>query len=409
MHEQLSEGVSKFTLYVVEKRDQAAPIPPSLNEGVGRVGGQCETVCSVCGEISSSFADFPEIRSKIDSECASLSSSGRNLISTASNMGRAGESLADSWQRLANVCCNIANNVISLMEVLYDAELRRIFITADRSAKLLSETKQMLSDPAFLSSNSDAAAEKLSAAASEVSQIAQYMRDLANNEELPEHKKDLLIKADQLSKLSEQLINNGNQVLSDPSNAPALSSFSSLNNQVNSEIKLAMTAIKQVQEQRRVVKPISQSIPRGSPSPRGAPRGSASPRGAPRSPDHAGRGAGAVPVSASSSPPVSRSGPEGRPQSQQIDANWQPKTMDQVAQGAEKFADNSKGKDWMDGSDDLSREIRKLAEAAKTGKGSELLAAARRISELTLMFSARTQETASRTANPGYKNQSVSP
>ena len=72
---QLTEGVSKFTLFVVTKKERAEAIPPNLSNGVDVVGNQCQTLVQLARELAGEYSDFPHIEASILSECCSFLSS----------------------------------------------------------------------------------------------------------------------------------------------------------------------------------------------------------------------------------------------------------------------------------------------------------------------------------------------
>jgi len=118
------------------------------------------------------------------------------------------------WAGLVDACRVMSGKTIKLLQIVYAAELKRLFATAD---SLLGDMDKLNTEDA--KNNPQAFADTASDLASRAAQLAEYLRQRAKDEESPYMRSQLEERARQIDEKATQLIDAVNDLLQDPDNA----------------------------------------------------------------------------------------------------------------------------------------------------------------------------------------------
>jgi hypothetical protein len=129
----ISDAISSLLGMVVSLQSNNSPIPASLPKAGKAVVEACDRLVSVAKELAADeYADFPDIE--------------KEIVDAASDVGRAADSLEQSirnlqtskdrqggWSRLVDACKVIAEMTVLLLQIVYGAEVKRIFAQKRRA------------------------------------------------------------------------------------------------------------------------------------------------------------------------------------------------------------------------------------------------------------------------------------
>src|SRR5690606_12728479 len=115
------------------------------------------------------------------------------------------------WAQLVEACKIIAGKTILLLQIVYGAELQRIFTAAEMTIQSVEKL-----DGERAKDSPDQLAEDASNAASMATQLAEYVKSKAADTDSPLLKQQLQDRSEELEAKSEALISAVNDVLADP-------------------------------------------------------------------------------------------------------------------------------------------------------------------------------------------------
>eukprot|EP01095_Lingulamoeba_sp_RSL-Kostka_P010205 TRINITY_DN3635_c0_g2_i2.p1 TRINITY_DN3635_c0_g2~~TRINITY_DN3635_c0_g2_i2.p1 ORF type:complete len:501 (+),score=191.13 TRINITY_DN3635_c0_g2_i2:56-1558(+) len=413
--DQLTEGVSKFTLFVIKKKNANAKIPSALKNNVNVVGTQCNNLVDLANQISLSFEEFPTIKAEIQSESNGLSSASENLIMTSNNMSEASkQDLSDSWEMLSNACSTISTKVIALLNILHKAEVERIKIQVERTCESVDKSNIHSCEDIQDDNKYQAYLDDAQQTAYEVNQLGVFLLIKSENQDESPYMKQILNEAAAtLTQNANDMINKCQDCANNPEDESMLVEYKQLNTdskQValdvlekilteenfknkNNEIIIieeeqeTIIISAEKKEKRKSLNANNNNNNNNNNNQRG--RGG---RGRGVRGGRGGRGNKIKNLQGNQNRASWSPNKNKQDSAQPIPKNWNPQNLGEIADVARSVADDGQGKSWMGGCDELSIEIQKMAQAAQEGKGADLLAAARNIAAITSKFVDETKE-----------------
>ena len=259
--------MSKFTLFVVTLKSKNVTAPPTLSNAVEVISNHASQLAGLANTLASGYAEYATIQSKILSEAAGLSSAEKNLMSTCRSLsGSAGSvELASGWEKLNNACRAIATAVINLLEILYKAEVERIYITNER---LQSAGDAALEFPVVnIDSNQQAFADTASDSATYASHLAQFLLQRAQGEESPAHKAELETTANLLANKAQDIVNQANECMDEPNDEQRHQAYHNMNKDVLHEGNKIVQRITEIEEERNRARLPPPPEPESAPTP----------------------------------------------------------------------------------------------------------------------------------------------
>lgn len=221
-----------------------------MTNAVDVISGHSQQLAGLANTLAQGYSDYPSIQSKIQSEAAGLSSAEKNLCSTCESLNRSSgaSDISNGWQKLTSSCGSIANAVIALLEILYKAEVERIYITNE---KLQSAGDASLSFPVSqIESQQQAFADKASDSATYASHLSQFLQQRAQGEELASHRDELQKAASILAQRAQEIVNQANECMDEPDDSSRQDKFHSLNKDVMNKGNEIIMRIKEIENER---------------------------------------------------------------------------------------------------------------------------------------------------------------
>ena len=122
--------------------------------------------------------------------------------------------------------------MIALLEILYQAEVERIYLTNEKAQTAIASAVAYPGDK--VESDQQAFADRASDSATYINHLAQFLGQRAQAEESPVHQEDLNNAAHELMQLAEKVVNQANDCMDEPDDAQRLSVFQGTNNEASS-------------------------------------------------------------------------------------------------------------------------------------------------------------------------------
>ena len=204
----LSEAVSQFVVLVIALQEQNAEMPAQLPSAAGNVSQACTVLETAATSLANDeYGDYPEIQQQMLAAVDGVNKSSSGMMAAVNNM-KSTPNRQQGWDRLVDACKIIAGKTILLLQIVYGAELKRLFASADLTQDSLKKV-----NPNNMGDPNDFAA-RASDAASNANQLAQQLRD--KDEPNPQRRKELDDLADALQDDAEKIIEKTNEFLQDP-------------------------------------------------------------------------------------------------------------------------------------------------------------------------------------------------
>eukprot|EP01087_Luapelamoeba_hula_P016449 TRINITY_DN505_c0_g1_i1.p1 TRINITY_DN505_c0_g1~~TRINITY_DN505_c0_g1_i1.p1 ORF type:complete len:2168 (-),score=569.75 TRINITY_DN505_c0_g1_i1:84-6587(-) len=242
--ETLSDAVAQLVVLVIALQEQNAEMPATLPNASNAVAQASAALVQVARALAEDdYGDYPDIQEQINGAALGVEQSSANLIKAVQNMRSAPDRRA-GWNSLVDACKIIAGKTILLLQIVYGAEIQRLFAAAEMARKALNQldTQEAARKPQEFA---NAAGE----AATRANQLAEYVRAKANDSDNPVLKKQLDDYADALQKDAEDLINEANALLANPSDKGKQKKFDDVLARTKGDIKNATELLEPDREQ----------------------------------------------------------------------------------------------------------------------------------------------------------------
>ena len=224
---------------IVFQEQNAAP-PPQLPAAAGQVDKTAKILVDVAKNLADEeYSDYPDIKKEIIDAAEEVNKSSNDLMASVNFLHRAQDRKA-AWDKLVDSCKVISGKTILLLQIVYGAELKRIFAAAQATRDKLNalDTKKSKTDPqAFADAAGDVA--------TRANQLAEYLKHKAADEDSPLVKQQLLDSAKELEKGAEDIINTANKILENPDDQNAINQFHKEKKDLEAAILRAMEPLKE--------------------------------------------------------------------------------------------------------------------------------------------------------------------
>jgi hypothetical protein len=211
--ETLSDAVAQLVVLVVALQEQNAEMPPTLPMAAQAVGGASNTLVGVARSLAEEeYSDFPDICGQILNAADGVEQAAAAMIVAVQAVATARDRQA-GWSQLVECCKIIAGKTIILLQIVYGADLYRLFACSDQTNETLNrlDIKLAVSDPQTF-------ANLAGEAATRANQLSEYVRAKAADTDSPMLQASLAEAAAMLQQDSNDLIEAANALLQDPSN-----------------------------------------------------------------------------------------------------------------------------------------------------------------------------------------------
>jgi hypothetical protein len=118
---------------VVALQAKNAPIPATLPGHSGLVVDSCKQLVAVAKDLADAeYEDFPDIQKEIKDAASDVSRAAQTLHLAVSNL-QSTKDRQHAWGRLVDSCKVIAEMTVLLLQIVYGAEVKRIFAMERRA------------------------------------------------------------------------------------------------------------------------------------------------------------------------------------------------------------------------------------------------------------------------------------
>lgn len=230
--ETLSDAVAQLVVLVVALQEQNAEMPPTLPAAADAVGNASATLVNVARSLANEdYADYPDMKNQILNAADGVEQAGASMIAAVRSVASSHDRKT-GWSQLVECCKIIAGKTIILLQLVYGAEIYRLFACSDMTLDSLNrmDTKVATEDPQTF-------ANVAGEAATRASQLAEYVKARAADTESPILKATLTEVALMLEQDSDALINDANNFLQNPDNDSAQKAITERLERVKSHVK----------------------------------------------------------------------------------------------------------------------------------------------------------------------------
>jgi hypothetical protein len=209
--EQLSESVSDLVFNVVVLQEQNAEMPAHLPQAAGQVMQTATMLVKVAHQLASvNYKNFESIANEIRTAADAVTGASSTMTNAIKTISESKEK-SKGWSSLTEACRLMAGKTIKLLQIVYAADLKRLFAVANAVHKGLGEM-----DCAKALTSPDDFAEWATALATKANQLASYLQARAKDEASPVTKEKLDEFAVVLKRLARELVDKVNDLLEDP-------------------------------------------------------------------------------------------------------------------------------------------------------------------------------------------------
>jgi hypothetical protein len=213
--EQLSESVSDLVFNVVLLQEQNAEMPPHLPQAAAQVMQTASMLVKVAHQLASvNYKNFEEIANEIRTAADAVTGASSSMTTAIKVIAESKEKKT-GWSSLTEACRLMAGKTIKLLQIVYAADLKRLFAVANAVHKDLGKM-----DTALALSSPDDFAEWATALATKANQLATYLQARSKDETSPVTKAKLDEFATKLKFLARELVNKVNDLLEEPESGP---------------------------------------------------------------------------------------------------------------------------------------------------------------------------------------------
>lgn len=207
----LSDGISQLVLLVVVLQEQNAEVPAQLPAAAGVVVKTAQTLVKIAKNLAdNNYKQFPDIQREIHEASDAVDKSAGTMTNAVNVLSTSTDRMS-GWTGLVEACRIMSGKTIRLLQIVYGAELKRLFATADQ---LLDGFDAL--DPNRAKTDPHGFAKDASDLASKANQLAKYVEDRAKDEDAPGVKAKLMDQANRLRSAARGLIDDVNDLLSNP-------------------------------------------------------------------------------------------------------------------------------------------------------------------------------------------------
>eukprot|EP01105_Mastigella_eilhardi_P020252 TRINITY_DN4809_c0_g1_i1.p1 TRINITY_DN4809_c0_g1~~TRINITY_DN4809_c0_g1_i1.p1 ORF type:complete len:1617 (+),score=495.79 TRINITY_DN4809_c0_g1_i1:75-4925(+) len=252
INESLSSNIPELVLLLIAMQEQGKPPTPALLSAVEGVAKSAEVLANIANSLATEqYGDYADIKKEITDasthvmDCANVLKQTTRKFDTGALKQAYGD-VMDSARVIAGECIN-------LLSIVYGASFKKCLIDNE---KFLVEAESIT--PSLAQSDPQTFADKTSELATKAAEMAAGLKILADDEEAPLRKQQILAASVKLEKGSDELIEKCNAYLQDPSNAGKLSDFHKALQAMKAEVhevsKPVAESHREVQEQTNVAK-----------------------------------------------------------------------------------------------------------------------------------------------------------
>lgn len=205
--------MAQLVVLVVALQEQNSPMPQSLPSAADAVSSAANTLVAVARALAQEeYGDYPDISGQVLAAANDVEKASARMVEAVKTVATWRDRQA-GWSQLVESCKIIAGKTIILLQLVYGADLYRLFACSDMTSDALRkvEPKQAQSDP-------QAFADMVSQAGMQVDQLAVYVRAKAMDSESPVLRATLTEMGDLLRQDAVDLINAANKLLQHPNN-----------------------------------------------------------------------------------------------------------------------------------------------------------------------------------------------
>lgn len=207
----LSDKVSDLVYNVVVLQEQNADMPATLPSAAAQVMQTATQLVKVAHQLAAvNYKNFESIANEIRQAADAVTGASGTMTSAMQQL-EAMTDRAQGWSLLTEACRLMAGKTIRLLQIVYGADLKRLFAVANQVHKNLGEM-----DLANAVDNPDDFAEWATALATKANQMATYMEARAKDELSPVTKAKLTEMSVELKHLAHDLVDKVNDLLDDP-------------------------------------------------------------------------------------------------------------------------------------------------------------------------------------------------
>ena len=207
----LSDKVSDLVYNVVVLQEQNAEMPSTLPSAAAQVMQTATQLVKVAHQLAAvNYKNFESIANEIR-EAADAVTGASGTMTSAMQQLETTTDRAKGWTLLTEACRLMAGKTIRLLQIVYGADLKRLFAVANQVHKNLGDM-----DLAKSVDNPDEFADWATALATKANQMATYMEARAKDELSPVTKAKLTEYSAVLKTLAHDLVDKVNDLLDDP-------------------------------------------------------------------------------------------------------------------------------------------------------------------------------------------------
>lgn len=209
----LSDKVSDLVYNVVLLQEQNAEMPASLPQASAQVMQTATQLVKVAHQLAAvNYKNFESIANEIRNAADAVTVASETMSKAMGELSGLSDR-KQGWTLLTEACRQMAGKTIRLLQVVYGADLKRLFAVANQVHKGLGEM-----DLAKAMTDPDNFAEWATALATKANQMATYLEARAKDEQSPVTKAKLEQYAAQLKRMANDLVDKVNDLLDDPDN-----------------------------------------------------------------------------------------------------------------------------------------------------------------------------------------------
>jgi DNA repair exonuclease SbcCD ATPase subunit len=209
----LSDGVSQLVLLVVVLQEKNSEVPPQLPQAASVVNQTAKTLANIAKQLAeTNYKDHPSIKQEIIDAAVTVESATVTM-DNAVRILQTSPNREAGWEGLVDACRIMAGKTIHLLQIVYGAELKRLFAEAQQVGEGLQDMnlKQAADDP-------QAFADKASEVGTKAVTFANHLKQRAQDEESPLLREQMEKDAEAIKKKANEFIDAVNRYLEDPTN-----------------------------------------------------------------------------------------------------------------------------------------------------------------------------------------------
>eukprot|EP01130_Rhizamoeba_saxonica_P017413 TRINITY_DN8431_c0_g1_i1.p1 TRINITY_DN8431_c0_g1~~TRINITY_DN8431_c0_g1_i1.p1 ORF type:complete len:1210 (-),score=345.98 TRINITY_DN8431_c0_g1_i1:14-3643(-) len=215
MIEQLSDFITTMVLNVITLSEENQPMPEKLPESVDNLSENANMLSLIAIDMASGFESFPDVYQQII-DAANENMEATTIMTKAILFLRDPDTLALGWDKLMDSYRIMGERVITLLEIIYGADIQRIEGQAQVVLDKMIDFAKNLELAKGTPTERQGLADKGTNLTGDALQLAQYLLERANDAKNPHTKKKLTNLADLLNEQAQDFINKLNDYISNP-------------------------------------------------------------------------------------------------------------------------------------------------------------------------------------------------